>query len=491
MKSKSDNFRLATSLLDVGDVPLSFSSMAEDLEVTFYPPHERSDLLDDFTSRLGEALASLGAKVIPYDDAVIPGSNGKIKPGIVVIEQGRGEDEDLAMLHLTSLHENPLVLLQEKPCPVPKDEKISSQVRLDTIMDILTYNLTHIPIFVGQNSWVACSATGSLTEFKRGNSFKEDVREYFVPKVSAQVVPPKKYGINFHEDGLNISEEDYQYFIDDFISSANVWKESGLMLAHTDLDDLSYRGRLHERLSRLYVNQRSGMSYGFVSRQLPVSVEPAVRSGESAIADQDWGSEPTRIVDDELYARVFAAEEEWIVKVPDVWVLATRSGCEKTNLNPECDLVRMGLCKRQILFDIPTGVDKTDIQPSYDTLAILSHAVGNAIAASILLTVNDEALFPKELAHTGASISHWHGYPENGEKPEGYFTHGQDNPPVSCSTPQSAVYALVGKLNAMDESIKQGEMYRGDVHIEPYHGTNITGYMSLFESAKWVDRMSS
>jgi len=490
MSKDANNLRLAASLLDIGDEPLSANGMADELKVTFYPPHERSSLLDGFARRLRSALVDVGAEVIPYEDALIPSSDGKIKPGLVVVEQGEGDDDDLAMLHLTSLHENPLVSVQEGPCPVPQKVKSSSQARLDAIMNLLTYNLTHIPIFVNENSWLPCSATGSLTEFERGNGFEEDVLEYFVPKVSAQVVPPKQFGIDFREDALNVEDEDYQEFIDDFLSSASVWKRSGLMLAHTALDDLSYRDRLHRRLARLYVNQRSGMSYGFVARQLPVSVEPAVRKeNKAALAERDWDSEPAQIINDELYARVFAAGEEWIVNVPDVWVLSTRSGCEKTNLDAERDIVRMGLSKGRILFDIPEGVDTSDVRPSYDTLAILAHSAGNAIAASILLARDSEAAFPKKLAETGASVSHWHGYPNDGEKPEGYFTHGRSNPPVSCSTPQSAVYALTGKLTAVDESIREGKPYWGDVHIEPYHGTNVTGAMSLAETARWVSEL--
>lgn len=491
MRVKTGNLRLATSLLDVEDVPLTVSEMANNLNVTFYPPHERSDLLDDFSDRLRCTLSDLGAEVIPYKEAVISGSDGEIEPGVVVIEQGEGKDDDLAMLHLTSLHENPLVSLQEGPCPVPRDKKRSSQARLDTIMNQLTWHLTHIPVFVNQNSWLPCFATGSLAEFENTDDFEKNVLDCLVPKFSAQVVPPTQFGITLREDALSIEEEGYQDFINDFQSSGDVWEESGLMLAHTALDDLSYRDRLHRRLAHRYVNERSGMSYGFVARQLPAPIEPAIKKQDTTVfAGHAWDSHPVKVVDDELYARVSVGGEEWIVKVPDVWVLSTRSGCEKTNINAQRDIVRIGLSRGQILFDLPTGVEASSVQPSYDTLAILAHAIGNAIVASILAARKRDAPFPSQLKRTGASISHWHGYPSKGNEPEGYVTHGRDNPPVSCSTPQSAVYALTGKLSALGESLKHEKPYRGDVHIEPYHGTNVTGSLSLTESAEWASELS-
>ncbi|NTU98160.1 MAG: hypothetical protein HGA62_10160, partial [Chlorobiaceae bacterium] len=61
--------------------------------------------------------------------------------------------------------------------------------------------------------------------------------------------------------------------------------------------------------------------------------------------------------------------------------------------------------------------------------------------------------------------------------------HGNMNPPVSCSTPQSAVFSITGKIDALENAIEQGKEYRGDVHIEPNHGTNIVGMLSLAATA--------
>jgi hypothetical protein len=71
--------------------------------------------------------------------------------------------------------------------------------------------------------------------------------------------------------------------------------------------------------------------------------------------------------------------------------------------------------------------------------------------------------------------------------PKGYVVHGKENPPVSCSTPQSAAYSLLGKLDALELSLETGIDYLGDIHIEPGHGTNIVGTRSLTGMARFLN----
>ena len=97
------------------------------------------------------------------------------------------------------------------------------------------------------------------------------------------------------------------------------------------------------------------------------------------------------------------------------------------------------------------------------------------------------ASFPCHLARFGASITHWHDYPQSELLPEGYFLHGEQNPPVSCSTPQSAVYSLRGKIEALEKALQNGTEYKGDIHVEPNHGTNIVGMLSLTETAELLN----
>jgi hypothetical protein len=84
-------------------------------------------------------------------------------------------------------------------------------------------------------------------------------------------------------------------------------------------------------------------------------------------------------------------------------------------------------------------------------------------------------------------MTHWHHYPDDTVIPEGYVMHGRKNPPVSCSTPQSAAYSLMGKLVALESAMMEKREYLGDVHIEPGHGTNMVGTLSLAETAEMLN----
>ena len=182
--------------------------------------------------------------------------------------------------------------------------------------------------------------------------------------------------------------------------------------------------------------------------------------------------------------------KQYLIRVPQVSVICTRSGCEKTQLNPDRDLLKLSLIDGRIIVSAPKGTGPyTDSQPSFDTLTILAHAVGNAIVASILERLKPSSTFYTMLRRKGLALAHWHGFLYSSELPDAYHLHGVANPPVSCSTPQAAIFALSGKLAAVRRSLEAGVDYLGDVHIEPSHGTNITGN-SLVELADLVRRAS-
>ncbi|HHE32875.1 MAG TPA: hypothetical protein ENL07_09720, partial [Chlorobaculum parvum] len=126
-------------------------------------------------------------------------------------------------------------------------------------------------------------------------------------------------------------------------------------------------------------------------------------------------------------------------------------------------------------------------RPSFDTLTIIAHAVGNTMIASILRTLRPDSRFPKLLERFGSGMTHWHHYPDDDMIPKGYIKHGKENPPVSCSTPQSAAYSLLGKLEALERALEAGTDYRGDVHIEPGHGTNVVGAATLSDMAEFLN----
>ncbi len=470
-------------------VPLKPRQMANSLSVTFYPPHEESPRLERFVARLKRTFENLGVEIIPFEDALLPPRKERLRPGIVVIEQGEGKTEDLAIHRVSSVNKNPLVALFDRPAPV--HGKASLQEKLDSIVEVLAWNLIHVPIFVQDDTWTVCTMNGGVVECRNDDNITDDVLYALVPKLTAQVVPPTQADVTFRKDALNVEAEGLMPFVDDLIDSTRIWRDNGLMLSHTSVDNLTYRDSFSRRIVSYFLDNRTGMSYGFLARQLPLQVRPAIprHAAPPAFRQSDWRESPVQRIDGETYGLVAIGGEEWIVPIPDVSILGTRSGCDKTAIDPSRDIVRLGLHDGELVFDIPVGIETSDCRPSYDTHTIIAHAVGNAIVASILKARGQEDVFTKSLSNFGLSLSHWHGFIQENEAPEGYYRHGASNPSVSCSTPQSAIYSLVGKLMALERCLAEGGDYRGDIHVEPHHGTNISGCMSLTETAEWVDML--
>lgn len=481
--------KLISAILGINrSTPMSALEMAGKLKVTFYPPHKKSPVLKFFTTRFKHALRRFGVQVIPYSRAIDASKPGKVSPGIVIVEQGEGRADNMAIHHVSGLRQNPLVALYDVPPPV--GQKDSNQKLLDAIVGVLAWNLTHIPIFIDHHNWTVCTMNGAVIKCSMKEDFDNQVLNYLIPKLAAQVIPPNREELLIRKFAADNTPKGYLGYMDDLSKSSTIWKANGLMLGHTCVDTLKFKGKRYKRIVKAYLDGRSGMSYGFLARQLPAKVSAALKKCENPYLFNkiNWGDDGLGKHNGLIYAQIRIVDDLWMVPITDVWVLGTRSGCDKTNIDRERDIVFTGLSNQQIILEIPDEVENSSVRPSYDTLAILSHAVGNSIAASVLMAVRKDNPFSTALSKNGLTISHWHGYPTGNKRPLGYLSHGASNLPVSCSTPQSAIYAFCGKMASIEKAIYEHKTYCGDIHIEPHHGTNIVGAMSLEATAAWIDR---
>jgi len=469
-------------------VPLTPRQMAASLRVVFYPHVTESARVRAFAGRLADALTRCGAAVVPYEEALIPGSRDKLQEGLVVITAGEAAAGNLAVDHVSNLRSTTLVGIVDGPCPADLQQQL--QDKLNSVVKALAWNVVQVVMFVDEDAWTVCTMNGAIVRFGNDEDFDHEVLSILVPKLAAPVVPPHAADFDMREGELDVSANGCAAYAGDFASSGPAWAGTGLMLFHTSMESLEFRSRFYQRVVQAYLDHRSGMSYGFLARQLPVELEPALtlKEARQRLTAVDWTVERHTMLGDDLYIRVDVQGGPLVVRVPPVWVLTTRSGCDKSNLDVRRDVVLMGLSGGKILFETPSGTStRIDCKPSYDTLTILAHAVANAIVAAVLLKMLPGSRFPAMLRQSGLALAHWHGTIDRSALPEGYVVHGEHNPPVSCSTFQSAIYALTGKLQALEQSLEQGREFAGDVHVEPFHGINITG-PSLGELARWTLR---
>ncbi len=461
-------------------VPISQAEMIRNLKVVFVPGTRTSPRLQSFGRKLRAAFSGLGIREITVNEAL--NSSEQLVEGVVPIYLGepRLDMFSLQQLPLQNLYSSQIVGIFDRKSPV--NEGSDLQTRLDAITGVMTTSLVTLCIFVTDSSWVMCTMNGAVVSYDNGESITTDVSQGLVPKLAARVIPPRIADITCRYETFDPTSPVYSRIVADFVSSARDWAKSGLIGAHTSLDRLHFQSPLHKLFITSFLNDRSGMSYGFLSWQLPTACEPALTMEQARheFGAVSWDGGTMHKKDGRRHLRVRVAGTEYVVSAPDVSVICTRSGCKKDQLNPERDLVRLTLSDGIVIMETPKGITKSeDCHPSYDTFTILGSAMGNCLVASVLMLLQPGAKFPQALISQGLSLSHWHGYLSADQIPPGHVMHGMENPGVCCSTQQSAIFASVGKLKALEIGLTASGEFLGDVHIEPHHGTNFCGLMSL------------
>ncbi|NTW63467.1 MAG: hypothetical protein HGA46_05115 [Chlorobiaceae bacterium] len=456
------------------ETPLHLDEMCKQLRPILYPAPVISERLERFCHALSASMAELGIPVSTPDNGALP--NGRFRPGTVILAPGEFPDNLLAINRVSTLYNNIIVGIYDEPAPLTPEA--TAQDRLNIIVRRLARDMVHMLIFVTDHTWTLCTMNGGVVTLQGPYPDKNDVRCTLVPKLTAQVVPPKPETLDILHPAKQDEAMASEATTEDFLLCSSLWSSSSYLLTHTSRENLPYRNDYYKKIVARYLDERNGMSYGFFARQLPVRAEAAIRQERNTSGQNKNNAEQTMLP-------VRIQNRTYLVPIPEVAILTTRSGCRKNNLNPKTDLVEIRLKNGRISMKtagkLPEG---TTAKPSFDTLTIAAHALGNVLVASILKTAKPDSAFPRYLEHQGASMTHWHGVPRKEHIPEGYFLHGEKNPPVSCSTPQSAAYSLLGKIEALEQALEAGIDYQGDVHLEPNHGTNIVGMLTLAETAR-------
>lgn len=212
---------------------------------------------------------------------------------------------------------------------------------------------------------------------------------------------------------------------------------------------------------------RTGVSYGFVAY-----AEPPKYVGALEVSPETWdtlspmpGFSADELRQNDQQRRYLRLQQEkgWTYQqLPDIWLLSSRSGSNKTNLNPATDILRIGLTDRLYL-QCPEGVDPTtsDVKPSYDLYVMVSLALG-------------AALFAPKLIENGMPMVHFHGYPEkNWFAPDYEYCAGVENPSVPCGTYESGVFNFMGIQRLVE---RHGSQVHLASLVEPDHGTNVVAY---------------
>ena len=236
---------------------------------------------------------------------------------------------------------------------------------------------------------------------------------------------------------------------------------TGLFPAGFKLDEVIKR-KSHRDIVNVIVNGRTGVSYGFVAY-----AEPPHYVGKPEITIDEWenllpvvGFSNYELRQNEKgrrFIKLNIKAEDRFKQIPDIWLVSSRSGANKTDLNIDSDILRIGL-QDKLHLQLPLGSNskKTDIKPSYDIYVMLAISLA-------------AALYTPELIANGAPIVHFHGYPSFDWFQENEYCVGMNNPSVPCGTYESGVFNFLGIADLGDQIINDVNLIS---LVEPDHGTN-------------------
>jgi TubC N-terminal docking domain len=488
-------------------------TMAKKLVVAFRPVLQKKETEDlrQFSNELKNELHNLGVKVIPWQDAskeysydlklpifglkktfkkrIIKSSINAVidiektpsvltKIGIALAEIfyfiytylfAKGKKisvSRIAMLigwaesHVALQLEDPTntqVIMLTRFNPEFANPQLTYQQKIKIGLNTLVRTFSEIVIGVSDTRLSILNMNLSDSVFPRSQT-GDFILNSLIPKVFVPILP------------LSISRFECGQYDPQTSIYAKTLVELSQVLAATDLFPSGskltqvVKRRSHRDLVDVIVNGRTGVSYGFLAY-----AEPPQYLGSLEITEAEWNhlqpvlgfssDEVRQNEDDRWYLKTSMNTENYrFQQIPDIWIVSSRSGSNKTNLNLERDVVRMGL-KKGLFFQIPQGIDPEfmDIKPSYDIYVML------AIALSA-------ALYTPKLIEKGAPIVHFHGYPSSKWFQANEYCAGVKNPSVPCGTYESGVLNYLGLQRVARQHSEQINLVS---LIEPDHGTNV------------------
>lgn len=282
------------------------------------------------------------------------------------------------------------------------------------------------------------------------------IRNSLIPKifVPIQPLPLSRFETGEYEPQKSI-------YADQLVRLGRELTTTALLPSGYKLNDVMKR-KSHQDIAKWMADGRTGVSYGFVAY-----AEPPQYVGAVEISEREWeslspieGFSHDELRQNEIGRRYIKTriEEKYVFKqLPDIWLVSSRSGSNKTNLAIETDVLRIGLQDR-LLLQLPKGINSAvgDIKPSYDLYVM----VGIALAA---------ALYVPELIKNGAPIIHFHGYPSRQWFEANEYCAGINNPSVPCGTYESGVFNFLSIHSLANQHNNIALMGL----VEPDHGTNI------------------
>lgn len=502
-------------------VILEPEKMAKNLKITVFPFTGDTTSVETikFSEQLVESLRNIGVELIPFNETLVSLSlvqkikvlvrvitlnihnliegrsfsldirfGKRVRRGIAIIAVGEQKSKVMPIDFTFSLKENPIVLIMDKPVNV--NDNFTFEEHLRTSLKLFTWNIVNLIILVDQEKWRIYSFNMSYPSFPLIGNFEENVLHSFIPKLYAPVAPPNIKNFQIKDGDFDPLSHENNNYVTDLVKGGSMLNNLGLLPDQQKVENFNFRNYFYGWIAKIILDKRTGMSYGFVSRQLPVSINKPmpIEQVPEEILKHLKNNKDFFYYEEKLFIIFNINDKRHVLEVPDVWVLTSRSGSDKANLSPNKDIIKMGLSSGKMIISNAKGISlKDDYKPSFDTGVIFAHAVVNAIICSIASYIDVNSVFSRNIQKNGNALVHWHGYFNSKIKLDDFYFYGHFNPSVSCSSPQSAVYAFNDKMKTLLRVVYGNLPYKADVHIEPHHGVNVS-FSSIIELADFLNK---
>lgn len=336
------------------------------------------------------------------------------------------------------------------------DSKLPYQTKIALGVNTLVKTFSEIAIGVSDSNISILNMNLADSLFPR-DEFDRFVLKSLIPKIYVPIapLPLSRFEINEYNPQKSLYATKLQQLSRELATTELF--PSGFKLGEV------IKRRSHRDIVESIVNGRTGVSYGFVAY-----AEPPQYIGDREITPSQWetlspvaGFSSQEVRQNHAGRRYLKTklQERYIYKqIPDIWLVCSRSGANKTDLSLERDILRLGL-KNNLQLQLPAGIDpkQVDIKPSYDTYVML------AIALSA-------ALYAPQLIENGAPMIHFHGYPAKDWFEKHEYWAGVEHPSVPCGTYESGVFNFLSIYNLATQNNTPVALAS---LIEPDHGINI------------------
>jgi len=449
-------------------VALEPCSMARGMTVTFLPEKAGSQRVRDFGDRVRKVLSDLGSTIVPFESAFVDkGSKKTIKKEVVTFVVGERKTDFLPIRYVMTSTSNPIVTIVDMPALVRRD--LSYKEHMEIALNLFSWHMCHVVICVDDTKWIMYSFNGLSDFYPVEKDFESNILNNLIPKITSRIAPPKSDEFIKQQISQDFMDDRrLKPYVVDLVEGSRLFGKTSLFNITKDMGEFKYKHKIYKRIVSKHLDERKGMSYGFFARFLPFEL-PEVILGDSTVPDETGYF----LKKNEVFLAFKNGVKKYCLKVPRISVLMTRSGCNKTALDPYEDILKVTLDNGRMFLEIPPSTFfGQDYRPSFDTRVILAHGLSLVVYCAIAKCEGKKWGIIDRIQQHGCAIGHWHGsyYPE---LPEGYFIYGDGKPPVLCSSYQSVIYAFTGKADVMLKCIAEDTEYKGDVHFEPQHGVNI------------------